>query len=149
MDVYKWIVPLRHEGTLNSRRATSLLVRLVERVEIREASDPLPLRVLSLKIGVESSQIVLSFVWCSKLRLTLHEGSLAADLLILTPSDKMTSLARHWFFMPYRRMTSYTRYATKVTAEVLGFGWKRVAINSGPKEPKGHVNEKTREPVTQ
>ncbi|GFX69951.1 hypothetical protein TNCV_2079311 [Trichonephila clavipes] len=30
----------------------------------------------------------------------------------------------------------------------VGFGWKRVAINSGPKEPKGHVNEKTREPVT-
>ncbi|GFW46934.1 hypothetical protein TNCV_2982901 [Trichonephila clavipes] len=30
----------------------------------------------------------------------------------------------------------------------LGFGWKRVAINSGPKEPKGHVKEKTREPVT-
>ncbi|GFV37172.1 hypothetical protein TNCV_1720941 [Trichonephila clavipes] len=28
------------------------------------------------------------------------------------------------------------------------FGWKRVSINSGSKEPKGHVNEKTREPVT-
>ncbi|GFW58146.1 hypothetical protein TNCV_2742901 [Trichonephila clavipes] len=24
------------------------------------------------------------------------------------------------------------------------FGWKRVAINSGPKELKGHVNEKVR-----
>ncbi|GFU73584.1 transposable element Tcb1 transposase [Trichonephila clavipes] len=31
---------------------------------------------------------------------------------------------------------------------LLGFGWKRVTINSGPKEPKGHVKEKTREPVT-
>ncbi|GFV72978.1 hypothetical protein TNCV_1734461 [Trichonephila clavipes] len=29
-------------------------------------------------------------------------------------------------------------------ASLLGFGWKRVAINPGPKEPKGHVNEKTR-----
>ncbi|GFV96883.1 hypothetical protein TNCV_4350961 [Trichonephila clavipes] len=28
------------------------------------------------------------------------------------------------------------------------FGWKRVVINSGPKEPKGHAKEKTREPVT-
>ncbi|GFX81776.1 hypothetical protein TNCV_2569771 [Trichonephila clavipes] len=30
----------------------------------------------------------------------------------------------------------------------LGFGWTRVAINSGLKEPKGHVKEKTRELVT-
>ncbi|GFV61017.1 hypothetical protein TNCV_3845961 [Trichonephila clavipes] len=33
-------------------------------------------------------------------------------------------------------------------ASLLGFGWKRVAINSGPKEPKGHVKEKMREPIT-
>ncbi|GFV93517.1 hypothetical protein TNCV_1988311 [Trichonephila clavipes] len=31
---------------------------------------------------------------------------------------------------------------------LLGLGWKTVAINSGPKELKGHVKEKTREPVT-
>ncbi|GFW64171.1 hypothetical protein TNCV_708761 [Trichonephila clavipes] len=31
---------------------------------------------------------------------------------------------------------------------LLGFGWKRVAINSDLKEPTGHVKEKTREPVT-
>ncbi|GFV41184.1 uncharacterized protein TNCV_1102471 [Trichonephila clavipes] len=30
MDVCKCIVPLRHGGTLNSRRAASFLVRLVE-----------------------------------------------------------------------------------------------------------------------
>ncbi|GFT23328.1 hypothetical protein TNCV_2016221 [Trichonephila clavipes] len=30
-------------------------------------------------------------------------------------------------------------------ASLLGFGWKRVAINSGPKD---HVNEKKRESVT-
>ncbi|GFS84514.1 hypothetical protein TNCV_4606871 [Trichonephila clavipes] len=35
-----------------------------------------------------------------------------------------------------------------IGASLLGFGSKRVAINSGPKEPKGHVNEKTCEPVT-
>ncbi|GFX10637.1 hypothetical protein TNCV_4620781 [Trichonephila clavipes] len=33
------------------------------------------------------------------------------------------------------------------TLHFLDFGWKRVAINSGSKEPKGHVKEKTRKPV--
>ncbi|GFU63933.1 hypothetical protein TNCV_1939581 [Trichonephila clavipes] len=33
-------------------------------------------------------------------------------------------------------------------SSLLGFGWKRVAHNSGPKEPKGHVKEKTWDPVT-
>ncbi|GFT76084.1 uncharacterized protein TNCV_1255641 [Trichonephila clavipes] len=68
MDVCKCIVPLRHGGTLNSRRAASPLVRLVEEVERLEAPDH-P-QVFSLKIGVETSQIVLSPIWCSKLRLT-------------------------------------------------------------------------------
>ncbi|GFV18607.1 uncharacterized protein TNCV_2872391 [Trichonephila clavipes] len=39
MDVWKCIVPLRHEGTLNSRRAASPLVRLVEGEERCEAPD--------------------------------------------------------------------------------------------------------------
>ncbi|GFV58952.1 hypothetical protein TNCV_1804901 [Trichonephila clavipes] len=39
MDVCKCIVPLRHGGTLNSRRAASPLVWLVERVERWEAPD--------------------------------------------------------------------------------------------------------------
>ncbi|GFU26392.1 uncharacterized protein TNCV_2507101 [Trichonephila clavipes] len=68
MDVYKCIVPLQHGGTPNSRRAASPLVYLVEEVERWEAPDH-P-EVSSLKIGVETSQIVLSPVWCSKLRLT-------------------------------------------------------------------------------
>ncbi|GFU69543.1 hypothetical protein TNCV_1351031 [Trichonephila clavipes] len=70
MDVCKCIVPLRHvnAGTLNSRRAASPLVWLVEGVERWETSvHP---QVSSLKIGVETSQIVLSPVACSKLRLT-------------------------------------------------------------------------------
>ncbi|GFY09124.1 hypothetical protein TNCV_4663151 [Trichonephila clavipes] len=40
MDVCKCIVPLRYGGTLNSRQATSPLVRLVEGEERWEASDP-------------------------------------------------------------------------------------------------------------
>ncbi|GFV83758.1 uncharacterized protein TNCV_2555452 [Trichonephila clavipes] len=40
MNVCKCIVPLRHGGTLNSRRATSPLVRLVDREERWEAPDP-------------------------------------------------------------------------------------------------------------
>ncbi|GFY00692.1 uncharacterized protein TNCV_2140851 [Trichonephila clavipes] len=39
MDVCKCIVPSRHEGTLNSRRATSPLMRLVEEEERSEAPD--------------------------------------------------------------------------------------------------------------
>ncbi|GFY20823.1 uncharacterized protein TNCV_1120571 [Trichonephila clavipes] len=55
---------LRHGGTLNNRRAASPLVGFVEEVERWEAPDH-P-QVFSLKIGVETRQIVLSLVWCSK-----------------------------------------------------------------------------------
>ncbi|GFX72720.1 hypothetical protein TNCV_4063151 [Trichonephila clavipes] len=58
MDICKCIVPSRHVGTLNSHRAASLLVRLVEGVERWETFDP-PI-VFSLLIGVELSKIVLS-----------------------------------------------------------------------------------------
>ncbi|GFW90022.1 uncharacterized protein TNCV_2172171 [Trichonephila clavipes] len=58
MNVCKCIVPLWHGGTLNSHRAASSLVRLVEGEESWEASDHL--WMFSLKIGVEPSQIVLS-----------------------------------------------------------------------------------------
>ncbi|GFW45466.1 uncharacterized protein TNCV_3244061 [Trichonephila clavipes] len=64
MDVCKYIVPLRHGGTLNSRQAASPLVWLMEGVERWEA--PNHPQVYSLKIGVETSQIILSPVWCSK-----------------------------------------------------------------------------------
>ncbi|GFS85597.1 uncharacterized protein TNCV_2794351 [Trichonephila clavipes] len=39
MDVRKCIVPSRHGGTLTSRRAASLLVRLVEGEKRRQAPD--------------------------------------------------------------------------------------------------------------
>ncbi|GFU68395.1 uncharacterized protein TNCV_3077831 [Trichonephila clavipes] len=39
MDISKCIVPSRHGGTLNSRRAARSLVSLVEREERWEASD--------------------------------------------------------------------------------------------------------------
>ncbi|GFU38447.1 uncharacterized protein TNCV_2434001 [Trichonephila clavipes] len=68
MDVCKCIVPSRHGGTLNSRRAASPLVWLVKEEERREASDNSQ-KVLPLNWG-GPSQIVLSHVWCSKLRLT-------------------------------------------------------------------------------
>ncbi|GFU89993.1 uncharacterized protein TNCV_2438801 [Trichonephila clavipes] len=50
-DVCKCIVPSRHGGTLNSRRAASSLVRLVEGEKRWEAPDH-P-REFSLKIGVK------------------------------------------------------------------------------------------------
>ncbi|GFV77207.1 uncharacterized protein TNCV_444371 [Trichonephila clavipes] len=50
MDVCKCIVPLRHGGTLNSRRAAGLLVWLVEGEERWESSDH-PQSVLPLNWG--------------------------------------------------------------------------------------------------
>ncbi|GFT57878.1 uncharacterized protein TNCV_4865861 [Trichonephila clavipes] len=67
MDVCKCIVPARHGGTLNSRRAANPLGRLVARDERWETLDPL-CTVFSLKIGVEPSSILTSSVWCSRLR---------------------------------------------------------------------------------
>ncbi|GFS61372.1 uncharacterized protein TNCV_3105551 [Trichonephila clavipes] len=69
MDVCKCIVSSWHGGALNSRRAASPLVRLVEGEERWKAPDP-PLKVFSLKIGMDPSKIVLSPAWCLKLRLT-------------------------------------------------------------------------------
>ncbi|GFU12251.1 hypothetical protein TNCV_4600511 [Trichonephila clavipes] len=54
----------------HSLRAASPLVRWVEGKERWVAPDAPP-RVFSLKIGVESSKIVLSPVWCSRLRPTM------------------------------------------------------------------------------
>ncbi|GFX11657.1 hypothetical protein TNCV_4361891 [Trichonephila clavipes] len=62
-------------GTLNSRRAASPLVTLVEGEERWEALTTL--RVFSLKTGVEPSKIVLSPALCSKLRLTTGVKNLA------------------------------------------------------------------------
>ncbi|GFT48837.1 uncharacterized protein TNCV_178881 [Trichonephila clavipes] len=67
MDVCKCIVSSRHGGTLNSRRAASPLVCLVEGEERWVASDNLP-SVLPLNWG-GPSHIVLSPVRCSKLQL--------------------------------------------------------------------------------
>ncbi|GFW74148.1 hypothetical protein TNCV_4176931 [Trichonephila clavipes] len=56
MGVYKRIVPLRHG--LNSHRAASPFVRLVEEEEKWEASDPYPQGVLALNSGgTESSHL--------------------------------------------------------------------------------------------
>ncbi|GFX15031.1 uncharacterized protein TNCV_4897991 [Trichonephila clavipes] len=68
MDVCKCIVPSRHGVTLNSRQAAIPLMWFVEGEERWEASGHLQ-SVLCLNWG-EPSQIVLSPVWCSKLRLT-------------------------------------------------------------------------------
>ncbi|GFW11680.1 hypothetical protein TNCV_43151 [Trichonephila clavipes] len=64
-DICKCIVPSWHGSTINNRRAACPLVRLVEGEERWEAPDYH--QVSSLKIGVETSQIVMSSAWCSKL----------------------------------------------------------------------------------
>ncbi|GFW21999.1 hypothetical protein TNCV_4822811 [Trichonephila clavipes] len=50
MDVSKCIVPSRHGGTLNSRRAASPFLRLVEEKEKRKAPVTTPVCSLS-KLG--------------------------------------------------------------------------------------------------
>ncbi|GFU18429.1 uncharacterized protein TNCV_1981061 [Trichonephila clavipes] len=59
-------VPLRHGGTLNSHRAASPLVWLMERKERWEVPDH-PQGYLSLSFGVEPSKNVLSPAWCFRL----------------------------------------------------------------------------------
>ncbi|GFS73749.1 hypothetical protein TNCV_1457991 [Trichonephila clavipes] len=66
MHVCKYIVPLWYGDTLNSRRAASTLVILVERKRGWEAPDH-P-QMFFLKIEEEPNKIVLSPVWCLKLR---------------------------------------------------------------------------------
>ncbi|GFT75679.1 hypothetical protein TNCV_5059841 [Trichonephila clavipes] len=68
--VCKCIVPTRHGSTLNSCRAANPLVRLIEGEERWKTPDH-P-RVLSLKTRLEMGQIVLSPVWCLKLRPTTN-----------------------------------------------------------------------------
>ncbi|GFW05962.1 uncharacterized protein TNCV_4477561 [Trichonephila clavipes] len=68
MDVCKRVVPLRHGVTLNSRRAASPLVWLVEGEERWEASDH-PQRVLPLN-WVRTEPNRTAPAWCSKPRLT-------------------------------------------------------------------------------
>ncbi|GFY25694.1 DDE_3 domain-containing protein [Trichonephila clavipes] len=67
MNVCKCIVSSRHRGILNSRRAASSLVRLVEEEDARPQTI---LGVFSLKIGEETNQSQLSPARCSSLRLT-------------------------------------------------------------------------------
>ncbi|GFW15475.1 hypothetical protein TNCV_4656151 [Trichonephila clavipes] len=62
MDVCKCIVPSRHGGTLNSRRAASPLVRLIER---KRGGRPLTLPPQNW--GGTKSEIVLSPLWYSRL----------------------------------------------------------------------------------
>ncbi|GFW31834.1 hypothetical protein TNCV_5040041 [Trichonephila clavipes] len=56
MDICKCIVPLRHGSTLKSRRAASPIVRLVERDERGEATDP-PLGCSPSKLGWKRAQL--------------------------------------------------------------------------------------------
>ncbi|GFU41308.1 uncharacterized protein TNCV_3011321 [Trichonephila clavipes] len=67
MNICKCIVPSRHGGTLNSRRAASPLVRLVKREERWEVPDH-PQGVLPQ--NWDEIELNRSPVWCSKLRLT-------------------------------------------------------------------------------
>ncbi|GFV72531.1 hypothetical protein TNCV_2763951 [Trichonephila clavipes] len=50
---------------------------------------------------------------------------------------------------PLKTLEWFLRRYLSFTHHFLDLVGKRFAINSGPKEPKGHVNEKTREPVTE
>ncbi|GFU97309.1 uncharacterized protein TNCV_3889241 [Trichonephila clavipes] len=66
MDVCKCIVPLRHGGTLNSRRAASPRVWLMERGERREAPDH-PQGFLALNWGgTEQTRTVYCMVLKAK-----------------------------------------------------------------------------------
>ncbi|GFX07827.1 hypothetical protein TNCV_4160961 [Trichonephila clavipes] len=84
MDVCKSIVPLRHGGTLNSRRTSSPLVRLVEEKERWESSDD-----PQLGYNLDKSSSVAGLLdKCPKTYLlntrTLHFDHLTPHLPVLT-----------------------------------------------------------------
>ncbi|GFX56654.1 hypothetical protein TNCV_494021 [Trichonephila clavipes] len=97
----------RMKDTLNSLRVASPLVRLVEGEGRWEISDP-P-EVLSLKIGMESSKIVLPPVWCSKLKANgrLRNKSLAAVNLagVRLMSIRNETLSRALVVEWYKRLS--------------------------------------------
>ncbi|GFU69085.1 hypothetical protein TNCV_4458121 [Trichonephila clavipes] len=53
---------------------------------------------------------------------------------------KPTAIVKHSFTLPprllYDPIFKVRSFASSVFISFLGFGWKRVAINSGPKNPK-------------
>ncbi|GFV38610.1 hypothetical protein TNCV_132491 [Trichonephila clavipes] len=61
MDIYKRIVYSRHGGTLNSRRAVSSLVKLVEGEERRETPDP-PQGVLIQNWGGNEASCTVTYM---------------------------------------------------------------------------------------
>ncbi|GFX28570.1 uncharacterized protein TNCV_1153781 [Trichonephila clavipes] len=93
MDICKCIVPSRHGGTLNSRRAASPLERLVEGEERREASDP-PQGVLPLNWGgTEPNRIVTYMV----LKATVNDRRhLALAMMNFVALDLTFADQRNW-----------------------------------------------------
>ncbi|GFV50937.1 hypothetical protein TNCV_301981 [Trichonephila clavipes] len=69
MGVCKYIVPLRHGGTLNSRRASSPLVRLGER-EVRWKAPNPPQGCSSSKLGWNRTKSYCHLYGAQGLRLT-------------------------------------------------------------------------------
>ncbi|GFW02084.1 uncharacterized protein TNCV_4854241 [Trichonephila clavipes] len=94
MDVCKCIVPLWHESTLNSRRAASPLVRLVEGEERREASDH-PQGILSQNRGGTEQNRTFT---CMVLKATANDKRTTSpchDEFLGLWSDVTVDLRRH------------------------------------------------------
>ncbi|GFT84981.1 DUF4817 domain-containing protein [Trichonephila clavipes] len=126
MDACKCIVPARHGGTLNSRRATSLLVRLVKGEERgRLLTTP---RVFSLLIAVESSQTVMSPVWCLKLRLTTG---------VTFPFAMMNFMALDLAFANQVGLVTTTTYSKQNEVQRFLVVLQSVKSGKGPLTPAG------------
>ncbi|GFX69514.1 uncharacterized protein TNCV_380831 [Trichonephila clavipes] len=79
MDVFKCIVPSRHGGTLNCRRAASPLVRLLGGEERREASDQPQGLLLQNWDGTEQNRTVTCMVLKAKAKDRLKNLALHRD----------------------------------------------------------------------
>ncbi|GFW44182.1 uncharacterized protein TNCV_3855431 [Trichonephila clavipes] len=117
MDVCKCIVPSRHRGTLNSRRAVSPLMWLVEGEEMWEASNH-PQSVLPLNWGgTELNRTVT----CMVLKATANDrrhlifammNFVGLDLAFadqVTLADQLIGTSAH---APQRPMVKYTGMGT-------------------------------------
>ncbi|GFV37859.1 uncharacterized protein TNCV_2662721 [Trichonephila clavipes] len=161
-DVCKCIVPSRQGGTLNSCRIASPLARLVEEEKRWEASDH-PQSILPLNWGgIEPNRTVSCMVLkamandrhhlalchefrgprsglCRSVKFFNEVASSKTSLIESSGFDNPLALAASWK-VEYLVPLIINKYSYETTPFFLS--------NDSSSEPKGHVKEKTREPVT-
>ncbi|GFV90842.1 hypothetical protein TNCV_2324111 [Trichonephila clavipes] len=87
---------------------------------------------------------IRSLIIC--IHVTQNSFRLEPGTVININCHKLTSIVKHYLTLPFRySKILYLKvgsFASFIHTSLLGFGWKRVAINSGPKNPKDLLKKK-------